>query len=157
MDEKSYTSKDRNNVYGDPSDKVWSFYVEEGEKFDKTLVEIWRGDMDGILIFSGLFSASVTAFIIESYKALKQDSGDTTVAILSQISSQLVAISNGTDLNLPSHLPTPVSFHPTLSAVCVNMLWFFSLTLSLTCALGATMVEQWARPQATLMDAHVSV
>lgn len=26
-------------------------YISEAEKFDKALVESWKGDMDGILIF----------------------------------------------------------------------------------------------------------
>lgn len=39
------------NDYGDPSNKMWSLYVKEAEKFDKDLVEDWKGTMDGILIF----------------------------------------------------------------------------------------------------------
>ncbi|TDL18081.1 hypothetical protein BD410DRAFT_728922, partial [Rickenella mellea] len=65
--------------YDDPSDQLWSLYVSKAEKFDRALVESWKGDMDGILIFAGLFSASVTAFIMESYKKLSPDSGDATV------------------------------------------------------------------------------
>jgi hypothetical protein len=37
------------------------------------------------------------------------------------------------------------SFVPPTSAVVANTLWFLSLTLSLLCALGATLVQQWAR------------
>ncbi|KAF7329022.1 hypothetical protein MVEN_02532300 [Mycena venus] len=33
----------------------------------------WRGNMNGMLIFAGLFSAILTAFIIESYKTLQPD------------------------------------------------------------------------------------
>ncbi|KAJ6488248.1 hypothetical protein C8R47DRAFT_1216050 [Mycena vitilis] len=54
--------------------KIWSVYISEAEKYDKALVKSWRGDMDGMLIFTGLFSASLTAFIIESYKTLTPDS-----------------------------------------------------------------------------------
>ncbi|KAJ7128562.1 hypothetical protein C8R44DRAFT_557882, partial [Mycena epipterygia] len=63
----------------------------EAEKYDKGLVESWKSDMEGMLIFAGLFSASLTAFLIESYKTLNPDSGDTTVHLLSQISQQLAA------------------------------------------------------------------
>ncbi|KAJ7453760.1 hypothetical protein FB451DRAFT_1050045, partial [Mycena latifolia] len=79
--------------------KIWSVYVSEAEKYDKALVESWRSDMDGMLIFHislrGLFSASLTAFIIESYKTLNADSGDTNVLLLRQISGQLAATANG--------------------------------------------------------------
>ncbi|TDL27687.1 hypothetical protein BD410DRAFT_713455, partial [Rickenella mellea] len=124
---------------------MWSLYLAEAEKVDKALVERWTGDMDGILIFAGLFSASVTAFIIESYKKLSPDSGDTTVALLMQISSQLVAISNGTNLNAAPPPSTNIQFQPTSSMVAVNILWFLSLALALICALSATLVQQWAR------------
>ncbi|KAI0306815.1 hypothetical protein B0F90DRAFT_1849195 [Multifurca ochricompacta] len=60
--------------YGDPSGKLWSMYLTEAEKQDKEITESWKGDTDGILVFTGLFSATVAAFIIESYKKLSPDS-----------------------------------------------------------------------------------
>ncbi|KAJ7606069.1 hypothetical protein FB45DRAFT_808380, partial [Roridomyces roridus] len=98
--------------------------------------------MEGILIFAGLFSASLTAFIIESYPTLVPDSGDATVQLLSQISQQLAAAANGSTFQMPT--PTP-SFSPPATSLVCNTLWFISLGLSLSCALIATLVEQWAR------------
>ncbi|KAJ7153324.1 hypothetical protein C8R46DRAFT_961664, partial [Mycena filopes] len=121
--------------------KLWTIYVGEAERYDKALVESWKADMEGMLIFSGLFSASLTAFIIESYRSLQQDPADSTVRLLARISDQLVALSSNTTF-VP---PTPPAFHPSSSSLVCNILWFLSLTLSLTCALLATLVEQWAR------------
>ncbi|KAJ7645951.1 hypothetical protein DFH06DRAFT_1050572, partial [Mycena polygramma] len=121
--------------------KIWTVYISEAEKYDKALVESWRGDMDGMLIFAGLFSASLTAFIIESYKTLTPDSGDTAATLLNQISMQLAANANGTTFLVPSRTEFVV---PITSVIC-NILWFLSLGLSLACALIATLVEQWAR------------
>ncbi|KAJ7855522.1 hypothetical protein B0H13DRAFT_2205981, partial [Mycena leptocephala] len=120
---------------------MWAVYVAEAEKYDKGLVESWQGDMEGMLIFAGLFSASLVAFIIESYKTLTPDSGDTTVLLLTQISNQLAAAANGTTFTIVP--PTP--FTPQITSFVCNMLWFISLWLSLTCALVATLVKQWAR------------
>ena len=42
------------------SAQLWGVVFKEDEKYDKTLVEGWKGDMDGILIFvrpSNLLSA----------------------------------------------------------------------------------------------------
>ncbi|KAJ6521101.1 hypothetical protein DFH09DRAFT_865547, partial [Mycena vulgaris] len=64
-------------------------YVSGAEKYDKSLVENWKSNMEGILIFTGFLSASLTAFIIEGYKALIPDSGDNTVQLSSQISQRL--------------------------------------------------------------------
>ncbi|KAJ7154136.1 hypothetical protein C8R46DRAFT_1118776 [Mycena filopes] len=121
--------------------KLWAVYVSEAEKYDKSLVESWKSDMEGMLIFAGLFSASLTAFLIESYKTLIPDSGDATVLLLAQISQQLAASSNGTTLNFVA----PAPFTPLASSLVCNILWFISLGLSLTCALVATLLEQWAR------------
>ncbi|KAJ7188979.1 hypothetical protein C8R46DRAFT_1206089 [Mycena filopes] len=121
--------------------KVWAVYISEAEKYDKALVESWRGNMDGMLIFAGLFSASLTAFIIESYKTLTPDSGHTTAALLKQISGQLAASASGTIFEVP---PSTAFVVPMSSLIC-NILWFTSLGFSLACALVATLVEQWAR------------
>ncbi|KAJ7282366.1 hypothetical protein C8J57DRAFT_1122275, partial [Mycena rebaudengoi] len=123
------------------SGKLWAVYVSEAEKYDKALVDSWRNDMDGMLIFAGLFSASLTAFLVESYKTLHPDSGDTTVSLLTQISQQLTASSNNSIFT-----PSPIApFVPTTASVVCNTLWFISLGLSLSCALIATLLEQWAR------------
>ncbi|KAJ7438052.1 hypothetical protein FB451DRAFT_1416491 [Mycena latifolia] len=132
----------------DPSEeaaaaKLWAVYISEAEKYDKALVESWKSDMEGMLIFAkaGLFSASLTAFLIESYKTLNPDSGDTTVKLLTQISLQLAASANGSTLQLPESTP----FTPPAALLVCNGLWFISLGFSLTCALIATLLEQWAR------------
>ncbi|KAH9169500.1 hypothetical protein EDB89DRAFT_1804312, partial [Lactarius sanguifluus] len=124
----------------------WSMYLTLSEKAGKEVIENWKGDAEGILIFTGLFSATVAAFIIEGYKNLSPDSSNTTNALLTQISGQLANISTGTPLtsvtgqSLGSH-----PFNPTASAIRVNVLWFLSLVLSLNCALSATLMQQWAR------------
>ncbi|KAJ7728001.1 hypothetical protein DFH07DRAFT_757428, partial [Mycena maculata] len=88
------------------------------EKYGSGLVESWRSDMEGILIFAGLFSASLTAFIIESYSTLIPDSGDATVVLLTQISRQLAASANGTTFEITPH----VSFKPPATSVVCNIL-----------------------------------
>ncbi|KAJ6590115.1 hypothetical protein DFH09DRAFT_1027357 [Mycena vulgaris] len=123
------------------STKLWSVYVGEAEKYDKGLVESWRGDMAVMLIFAGLFSASLTAFLVESYRTLTPDSGDITVILLNQISQQLAAAANGNNFTVPVHPP----FKPRATSLVCNALWFISLGLSLMCALTATLLEQWAR------------
>ncbi|KAJ7101277.1 hypothetical protein B0H15DRAFT_733427, partial [Mycena belliarum] len=128
----------------------WAVYIAEAEKYDKALVESWKSDMDGMLIFAGLFSASLTAFIIESYKTLIPDSGDATVELLKQISTQLASSANGTSFEAA---PPMVFVASTTSLVC-NTLWFISLGLSLACALIATLVEQWARDFLHKADMH---
>ncbi|KAJ7160616.1 hypothetical protein C8R43DRAFT_342200 [Mycena crocata] len=86
-EEKGHLTPEQNEAAAHPSNevaaaKLWAVYVSEAEKYDKGLVESWKSDMEGILIFAGLFSASLTAFLIESYKTLTPDPADKTVLLL---------------------------------------------------------------------------
>ncbi len=37
--------------YGDPSDRLFSVYLTQADRFDKEQSESWRGDTEGILVF----------------------------------------------------------------------------------------------------------
>ncbi|KAJ7919224.1 hypothetical protein B0H13DRAFT_2186969, partial [Mycena leptocephala] len=100
--------------------KIWAVYIAEAEKYDKALVESWRSNMAGMLIFAGLFSTSLTAFLIESYKTLNPDTGDSTIRLLTQISLQLSASANGSTFSVPP----PPTFTPSTPALVCNALWF---------------------------------
>ncbi|TDL17752.1 hypothetical protein BD410DRAFT_754070, partial [Rickenella mellea] len=121
----------------EPGAKIWMPYLELADKYDKDLVHNWRDDMDSLLIFAALFSASVTAFVIESYNNVIQDTGEVIISVLLQISQQ---IANGTQA-----AAVRPSFQPASIDIAVNILWFLSLAFSLTCALAAVLVRQWAR------------
>ncbi|KAI0062720.1 hypothetical protein BV25DRAFT_1779396, partial [Artomyces pyxidatus] len=97
-----------------------------------------------VLVFTGLFGAIVAAFIIKSYKQLQPDTGGTRVALVVQISQQIAADPDETQVPQPISLNS-TSFRPSSSALRVNILWFLSLALSLSCALSATLMQQWAR------------
>jgi hypothetical protein len=97
-----------------------------------------------------LFAATVASFNIELYKTLQPDTGNATVALLSLLTQQVAALSNGTQLaSLTSTTPSAAQgfapFTPSTSSVVINTLWFLSLFLSLLCALFATLIQQWSR------------
>lgn len=100
---------------------------------------------------SGLFSAIVTAFLIESYKNLKPDFGYSTFLLLAHISQQLASASNGSQTMPPA---PSLTFQPTPSALRVNTFWFLSLAFGLICALMATLVQQWARNYLQMTERH---
>ena len=91
----------------------------------------------------GLFSSTVATFIALSYPSLKQDPNVVTQSLLAQISQQLSS-ANANGLSPPT-TPTQSPFSPSASVVFINSVWFLSLVLSLTCALIATLLQQWAR------------
>src|SRR5579863_2346447 len=100
---------------------------------------------------AGLYSASLTAFLSESYKNLVPNPEQVnayytkqSVELLAQISAQLAA--SGSPVPSTVNLPPPYpDFHPAKSDVRINIFWFMSLVFSLTAALAATLVQQWVR------------
>ncbi|KAI0031456.1 hypothetical protein K488DRAFT_52034, partial [Vararia minispora EC-137] len=125
--------------FSDPKDKLWSLYLRNAEEEDRVNIESWKGDTDGILIFTGLFAATVAAFVIEGYKRLSPDSSAETVVLLKQIAAA------GNGMPVPTPDSSPDNFTLPATAIIANIFWFLSLILSLICALGATLIQQWAR------------
>ncbi|KII89394.1 hypothetical protein PLICRDRAFT_59024, partial [Plicaturopsis crispa FD-325 SS-3] len=60
----------------------WKDYLDEATQHDKDTIISWNQNMDVILIFAALFSAILTAFIIEFYKNLQPDPQQTTADLL---------------------------------------------------------------------------
>ncbi|KAH9054800.1 hypothetical protein EDB87DRAFT_1795704, partial [Lactarius vividus] len=125
----------------DSSGSIFSMYLELASEEDKKMAEGWKADADGILIFTGLFSAAVASLISVSIQDIRPNPQDTSNFYLANI-YQTVSNPNQSSISLPS---SPPSFSPPTYAVWVNSLWFLSLVVSLTCALLATLLQQWAR------------
>ncbi|KAF4618576.1 hypothetical protein D9613_009681 [Agrocybe pediades] len=133
-----------------PDGDLWEVALEPLMKREREQCDAWKEEVQNLLIFdsdgtkAGLFSAVVTAFVIESYKTLHVDPQDTVVSLLSQI---LVRIENGNMTSTPtSNLPSgQVTFVPDKSAERINSFWFISLVLSLATALIGIISLQWLR------------
>jgi len=101
---------------------------------------------------TGLFSATVAAFILVSYQQLQPSPNDVTNQLLAQISQQLSSFPNAAPPSAPLTFPSQTPFQPTSSAVRVNALWFTSLATSTACALWATLMQQWTRRYVQVAD-----
>ena len=139
----------------DDDSEMWNMYLDEVKGEDNQITGACKEGASDIVVFvslnllmipvfvsmtsskTGIFSVIVGAFIIEFYKKL---STDQTVALLQQISQQLPNSPNTTNFNTAIQLSPPGT-----AIVWVNILWLISLVLSLTCALIATLLQQWAR------------
>ncbi|KAF8484587.1 hypothetical protein DFH94DRAFT_623933, partial [Russula ochroleuca] len=130
----------------DGSGALFSMYLDRAIAEDKEMVESWKADADKILVFTGVFSATVAALLVTTVPNIQQNPQDTAAFYLAHIYQQLSTQPNGTQASIPLTLTNPTEpFHPPRSGVWVNGLWFLSLVISLTCALLATLVQQWAR------------
>ncbi|KIL55911.1 hypothetical protein M378DRAFT_559788, partial [Amanita muscaria Koide BX008] len=50
--------------------------------YDKGMCEAWRDEIEKLLIFAGLFAATVTPFVIDSYKWLQEDNAAASTKLL---------------------------------------------------------------------------
>ncbi|KAH9971417.1 hypothetical protein BGW80DRAFT_1460671 [Lactifluus volemus] len=140
---QSQTPKEQADL-SDTSEPLFNMYARMAEDEDKKMASRWQKDADGILIFTGLFSAAVAALVAVSVQDLKPNPQDTSAFYLANI-YQLLADLNVSRESIPATPAQPPPFSPPTSAVLVNSLWFLSLVISLTCALLTTLLQQWAR------------
>lgn len=108
----------------------------------------WLTSLLTAFLQSGLFSAVVTAFLIISYPGLQPDVPTINAQLTARVATILANPTNQSNLSdivtsqLVAQLPAPNS--PTAYFI-INALWFLSLAFSLSCALAATLVQQWSR------------
>ncbi|KAG9076675.1 hypothetical protein FRC06_009371, partial [Ceratobasidium sp. 370] len=140
-----------------PEGAIWQMYVEEANEYDSELVGSKNKNLDVMLLFAALFSAILTAFLIESKNLLEEDSGDLTVVMLLAIAQSQQRMEQGAPQVLPP-IERP-SFSASISARWINGLWFTALTLSLAAALVAMLAKEWltaftaSRPRPALAHA----
>ncbi|KAH9971324.1 hypothetical protein BGW80DRAFT_453767 [Lactifluus volemus] len=147
-------SEQRQSTQGQPTlsdgaEPIFNMYVKMSQEEDDKMADRWQKDADGILIFTGLFSAAVAALLAVSIQDLRPNPQDTTAFYLANI-YQLLADPNVSLASTLSTPATPPPFSPPRYAIWVNSLWFLSLVISLTSALLATLLQQWARRYLTV-------
>ncbi|KAI0293729.1 hypothetical protein B0F90DRAFT_1642227, partial [Multifurca ochricompacta] len=147
----SYDSHEKRKDFDDSANALWSLYGKEAKSHDEARIQSLKDDMDGVLIFAGLFSAVLTAFVVQSVQNLQANPAQQSVyyqqqsvQMLAQISQQIASLAPQLPVNstLPSPYPT---FSPSSSDLRVNICWLMSLVCSLSAALLATLVQQWVR------------
>ena len=152
-------------VQVEPDRKDWGRLVDMYHEYDQNRIRAANEDIDALLVFvsilvlvidnfsnvddhvleAGLFSAVLSAFLVETYPTLQEDPADTTNQILFRISSQLSSqIVSGSFINstIPALAPTN-SFSAPPSSIVVNTLWSCSLAISLITASLGILVKQW--------------
>ncbi|KZT59313.1 hypothetical protein CALCODRAFT_450405, partial [Calocera cornea HHB12733] len=122
--------------------EIWRTYVKEADSHDERLLKKWNDGIDVFLLFTGLFSAILSAFLVVAWTALQPDSSEGEFEALVSISQQLVLLSSGTPMDA-SVAYQPRTFNAPWWAVAVNCLWFTSLFVSLSTAVLAMLIKEW--------------
>ncbi|KII87736.1 hypothetical protein PLICRDRAFT_76846, partial [Plicaturopsis crispa FD-325 SS-3] len=116
----------------------WDHYLLEARIRDKDMLSSWSSNMDALLTFSGLFSAVVTAFIIEFYKLLQPDPQQTSNALLLEIAQSIHNLAN--NVSMPRVVDSPAESQITGLTTFVNCVWFASLACTLAVSLFILLV-----------------
>ncbi|GJE97455.1 hypothetical protein PsYK624_136740 [Phanerochaete sordida] len=134
-----------------PAEKLsgWTGVEDHLFKHDSGEMKYYGEDIDTLLVFAGLFSAFLTAFVVQTYPMLTDNDSSTTNQLLAlSVSMQLRAtgtiIPSTVNSTLTSLMDTQ-PFSPATSAQAINVLFFLSLVLSLSAALFGILAKQWLR------------
>lgn len=143
----------------------WAAMDDTMKKRDEQTAKDHMSDIDTLLVFvrrfqtlyyflsdqplqAGLYSAVLTAFLIESYKDLQEDPQQVVIGLLRQISSQTnnyTITPTHVNSSTPFSDPSASSFTPQATDIRVNVCWFASLVFSLATASFGILVKQWLR------------
>ncbi|KAG1847133.1 hypothetical protein C8R48DRAFT_585275, partial [Suillus tomentosus] len=116
----------------------WTIYEREAGYHVEEFLEKHKGDMDIVLIFSGLFSAVSTTFIVSLQSALSPDETKMTNALLKLL---IHTLDNTTFDGRQPDLPRWNG--PGETEIWIQCLMYASLSTSLIAALGAVLGKQW--------------
>ncbi|KAG8786979.1 hypothetical protein FRC15_010300 [Serendipita sp. 397] len=106
--------------------------------YDREMMREWEETLSTLLVFAALFSAILTAFVIESVSFLSQDESEIIRGVLVTISQQL------SNSSVPP-FPLIDTFEVPRWAIAVNSVFFASLGLSLLSSFIAVLALQWIR------------
>ncbi|KAF8269495.1 hypothetical protein EI94DRAFT_1681797, partial [Lactarius quietus] len=161
----SVRSRKERKDFDDGANALWSLYGKEAKAHDEAHFLSLASDMDGVLLFAGLFSAVVTSFLVQTLPNLQVNPMDQlSVVILDQISQQIASItlqvstpstvppSTPTVSPIAQQFPNPITsmppyplFKPYFADIRVNAFWLVGLICSLSAALLALFVQRWIR------------
>ncbi|KZV89315.1 hypothetical protein EXIGLDRAFT_149025 [Exidia glandulosa HHB12029] len=113
--------------------RVWKVYRDEAIQHDDVVLSGWNNTIDILLTFAGLFSAAVTAFVVESYQFLQPAGLDFGAAFYA------LAVNDTATL----HTLAVSTSQPGSTARWINGLWFTSLFFALAAAFLCILVKQW--------------
>ncbi|KAG8753529.1 hypothetical protein FRC11_007334, partial [Ceratobasidium sp. 423] len=126
----------------EPDASIWRLYAEEAKEYDTEMAQERNKNLDTMLLFATLFSAIVTAFIIESTRLLEQDDSEVSTQFLLALVQSQQRIETGTP-NITSPPVEMPEFSPSTAARVINVLWFASLMISLGAAVVAILAKEW--------------
>ncbi|KAG8943815.1 hypothetical protein FRC04_002509 [Tulasnella sp. 424] len=124
-------------AFGEDDGVFYKYYDDLADELDEDMVTSLKSQLDGILIFAGLFAGVNSAFLAFTLPQMSPDPTDDTNALLFQI-----LLGGNSTIKSPADLPS-ASFSPPTSTYSINVLFSMSLTLALLGSFLAVLGQQW--------------
>ncbi|KAG9029875.1 hypothetical protein FS837_003451 [Tulasnella sp. UAMH 9824] len=137
LSERLTTLPDIPKQPGEDGGHFYRHYDELADELDEELVKNLKAQLDGILIFAGLFAGVNTAFLALTLPQLSANPADDANALLLQI-----ALGGNGSITSAADLPS-ASFTPPSGIYRINVLFSVSLILALLSSFLATLGQQW--------------
>ncbi|KAK0201298.1 hypothetical protein DFS33DRAFT_1265990, partial [Desarmillaria ectypa] len=144
-------SKDRIGEELSPHGRFWRTYLDEACISDGGMLDEYHTTIDVLLVFAALFSAVVTAFVIQASQNMQPDySMISTCLLVELVNLQRGAgnVATAQGASFPS-CDAALSSAPFHAHQWVNSIWVVSLTLGMITAFVAIVVKQWLHQYAT--------
>ncbi|KAG9046898.1 hypothetical protein FS837_003443 [Tulasnella sp. UAMH 9824] len=123
--------------FGEDGGHFYRYYDALADEIDEDMVKSLKAQLDGILIFAGLFAGVNSAFLALTLPEMSPDPADDTNALL----LQLVTGGNGS-IHSAQDLPS-ASFTAPSRIFPVNILFSLSLSLALMASFLAVLGQKW--------------
>ncbi|KIO34021.1 hypothetical protein M407DRAFT_17277 [Tulasnella calospora MUT 4182] len=130
--------------FGQDGGKFYRCYDTLADEIDEDLTQGLKEQLDGMLIFAGLFAGVNSAFLALTIPLLSADPADDTNALLAQNNAILMQLLMGRNDTVPANPALPsAEFSPSHDIFTINTLFSLSLAFAIISSFLAMLGRQW--------------
>ncbi|KAG8912536.1 hypothetical protein FRC00_004304 [Tulasnella sp. 408] len=130
--------------FGQDGGKFYRCYDALAEEIDEDMTKGLKEQLDGMLIFAGLFAGVNSAFLALTIPLLSADPADDTNALLAQNNAILTQLVMGRNDSIPANTILPsAAFSPSRDIFTINALFALSLAFAIISSFLAVLGRQW--------------
>ncbi|KIO21626.1 hypothetical protein M407DRAFT_28767 [Tulasnella calospora MUT 4182] len=130
--------------FGQDGGNFYRCYDALAEEIDEDMTKGLKEQLDGMLIFAGLFAGVNTAFLALTIPLLSAEPAEDTNALLAQNNALLMQLVTGRNDIVPADLILPsAKFSPSHNILTINTLFSLSLAFAIISSFLAVLGRQW--------------
>ncbi|KAG9046412.1 hypothetical protein FS837_004505 [Tulasnella sp. UAMH 9824] len=144
LNQASFEVPEPPTEFGQDGGRFYRLYDNLAAEIDEDMTQELKEQLDGLLVFAGLFAGVNSAFLALTLPLLTADHTDDTNALLAQNNAILLQLMQGqNDTSLSNFTLPSTTFAPSPGIFTVNILFSFSLALAIVSSFLAVLGRQW--------------